>query len=133
MARHRKGRQAHRTSLSARHPKSANNNHWFWLMIGLLMGILGITAIFLFVTGKWPVDTFNPSQFMRQSNATNAIVADSATKKKLPKRKQAQKPPIKTPTSKNTTAKKQPARFEFYQLLPGMEVPLPDTTNEGKK
>jgi hypothetical protein len=106
-------------------------------MTGMLMCILGIVGIFLFVTGKWPIDKFNQGQFIRQSNATSTISTDNTTQKKLLKHKQKKtdKSPIKkqASASKTVAAKKQPPRFEFYQLLPGMEVPLPDTTNEGNK
>lgn len=117
MKKHRKGRQAQRTSPNARRSKSANTSkHWIWLMTGMLMGILGITAIFLFVTGKWPIDKFSPTHLIKQSNtlASNTIPKKSAKKSK----------------SITQPQKKEPARFEFYQLLPGMEVPLPEPATE---
>lgn len=119
MAKHRKGRQAHRTLPNTRRSKSANtSNHWIWLMTGMLLGILGITAIFLFVTGKWPLDKFNPNTLIRQSNT---LVSNNAPKKNAQKA---------TQKSKIVTQKKEPVRFEFYQLLPGMEVPLPEPATE---
>lgn len=118
MTKHRKDRQARRTSFSGRHSKSSTSNHWIWLMTGMLLGILGITAIFLFVTGKWPLDKFNPSPLIRQSNT---LVSNNVSKKSAQK---------STQKSKIVTPKKEPARFEFYQLLPGMEVPLPEATTK---
>lgn len=120
MRKHRKGRQAHRTSPNARRSKSANTSkHWIWLMTGMLMGILGITAIFLFVTGKWPIDKFSPTPLIRQSNTLASNTSNTVSKKS------AQKPKRIT-----QARKKEPARFEFYQLLPGMEVPLPEPATE---
>lgn len=125
MAKHRKGRQAHRTSLNARHSKSANaSNHWIWLMAGMLMGILGVTAIFLFVTGKWPLDKFNPNPLIRQST----LIASNNMTKTNPSKPKSK--PTETHHAKAISPKKEPTRFEFYQLLPGMEVPLPETTTE---
>jgi cell division protein FtsN len=127
MTKPRKGQKAHRTSASTRGSKSANaSNHWTWLMTGMLIGILGITAIFLFVTGKWPLDKFNTkpnlNPLIRQSNA---ILPNSTTKKNAPK------PTLREARHSKTKAqKKEPARFEFYQLLPGMEVPLPEAETE---
>ena len=122
MTKHRKGQHAHRTLPNSRRSKS---NAWGWLMTGMLIGILGITAIFLFVTGKWPLDKFNakfnPNPLIRQSNA---ILPNSTTQKN------AHKPKSTVARHSKTTAPKEPARFEFYQLLPGMEVPLPETTTE---
>lgn len=95
-------------------------------MTGLLIGTLGITAIFLFVTGKWPLDKFNTkfnsNTLIRQSNA---ILPNSTTPKNSRKSKSTE-----ARYSKTHEPQKEPARFEFYQLLPGMEVPLPETPKE---
>lgn len=123
MAKPRKGRQAQRISSHTRRSKSANaTNHWVWLMAGMLMGILGITAIFLFVTGKWPLDNFNLSQssFIRNSNMLVSNTTPKKDKKNISK-------PKKTKVVQKAQKKETP-RFEFYQLLPGMEVPLPEPT-----
>ncbi len=125
MAKHRKGRQAQRISSHTRRPKSASGtNHWVWLMAGMLMGILGITAIFLFVTGKWPLDNLknNLSQasFIRNSNMLVSNTTPKKDKKNIAK-------PKKTKVVQKAQKKETP-RFEFYQLLPGMEVPLPEPT-----
>lgn len=114
MTKHRKGQQARRTT--ARNLRSTSVSPWHWLVTGMLIGILGITAIFLFATGKWPLNKFksvsDANPLIRESNA----VLPTHTKKHSPK-----------PKSK---PKKESARFEFYQLLPGMEVPLPEATTE---
>lgn len=129
MAKHHKRQQARRTfTNSGRRSKSAHaSSRWIWLLTGMLMGILGITAIFLLVTGKWPLDKFNSkpnaSPLIRQSNAilpTNSMVKKNAHKSKF----------IEARHSKTKVQKKEPARFEFYQLLPGMEVPLPEPAIE---
>jgi cell division protein FtsN len=123
MAKHRKGRQAHRTSINTQRSKSANTaNHWTWLMTGMLIGILGIIIIFIYVTGKWPLDKFRITSPIRTSNT---LMSTHTAKKNSSKPNLAKMLPVKT-----TTQKKEPARFEFYQLLPGMEVPLPDPTPE---
>lgn len=126
MAKHRKGQHAHRISPHSRRSKSNASSPWGWLMTGMLIGILSITAIFLLVTGKWPLDKFsakfNPNPLIRQSNA---ILPNSTTKKNSHKPKSTEARHSKTPAPQ-----KESARFEFYQLLPGMEVPLPETATE---
>jgi cell division protein FtsN len=126
MTKHRKGQHAHRISPHSRRSKSNASSPWGWLMTGMLIGILGIAAIFLFVTGKWPLDKFktpsNPNPLIRESNA---MLPNSTAKKNSRKPKSTE-----TRHSKTHAPQKESARFEFYQLLPGMEVPLPETATE---
>lgn len=126
MSKHRKGQQAYRTSARRGHARSKSaTGPWQWLITGISIGILGITVIFLFVTGKWPFDTFNTKfsvhPLIRTSNAVlpTSTTQNSARKQKASERRQAK--------AKALAEKKQSARFEFYHLLPGMEVPLPET------
>lgn len=83
-----------------------SSNAWLWLLTGMFAGILGAALIYMMVMGN-------------------------STAKKL---KLAQNPPTKqTTTTANptkpapTTANKNTAhQFEFYNILPGMEVKVPD-------
>jgi cell division septation protein DedD len=126
MAKHRKSQHAHRISPTSRRSKSNASTPWRWLMMGMLIGTLGITAIFLFVTGKWPLNKFNlPFNVNPLIRESNAILPNSTTIKNSRKPKSTE-----APHSKTQAPQKESARFEFYQLLPGMEVPLPETTKE---
>src|SRR5687767_13766164 len=88
MARHRKGQQARRTT--SRNMRSKSASPWHWLMTGMLIGTLGISAIFLFATGKWPLNKFKSAlgadPLIRQSNA----VLPTRTKKNSHKPKTAE-------------------------------------------
>lgn len=123
MTKHHKGQHAHRISPNRRGAKSHASNPWRWLIIGILIGGLGIAAVFLFMTGKWPFDKFKANALIRQSNA---VLPGSPSQKNSHKLKSVEARRSK----KNRTPQKESARFEFYQLLPGMEVPLPETTTE---
>jgi len=125
VAKHRKGQHAHRISPNSRRSKSNASGPWRWLMMGMLIGILGITAIFLLVTGK-SLDKFNTlfnsNPLIRQSNTTPLKSTNQKNSRK-PKSTEARHSKIHAPQKEST-------RFEFYQLLPGMEVPLPEATTE---
>ena len=126
MKKHRKGQQAHRTSGNSRRLRGKASRPWGWLMSGMLIGIFGLTAIFLFLIGKWPFNLFktgfNPSAFIEEN--------EMPLKKDISPKNSAKLLSTKTRSANTKTPQKEGTRFEFYQLLPGMEVPLPETRTE---
>lgn len=98
MANHRrKKRQTPRSSLN-----------WMWLASGLFLGILGTAVLFVFLNNnKGPQQTTTPKLSRAEKPNKNTTKPHKGTKKVASKKKPAQ-------------------RFEFYQLLPGMEVPIPE-------
>lgn len=98
MANHRrKKRQTPRSSLN-----------WMWLASGLFLGILSTAVLFIFLNNnKGHQQTTTPKLSRAEKTNKNTTKPHKATKKIASKKKPAQ-------------------RFEFYQLLPGMEVPIPE-------
>ncbi len=117
IANYRKGRQAR--SVPNHKKRSRSNGYsvsyvWLWLLSGAFVGILGITSAYLLLTGKWSLDKLKPDAAIKLSP------------KKLNAAKVQKQPAL-------AAKKKSSPRFEFYQLLPGMEVPIPDPTSEQNK
>lgn len=86
-----------------------------WLFTGILLGILGTGFVYIIMTEGWP-----PPRFKRAWNALQLSEPDSSRGQ---------------PRAMNhaRTQKKEPSQqFEFYTLLPGMEVPLPEPDERTK-
>ncbi len=75
---------------------------------------------------RYSFDTFK-SKFSAHPliRTSNAVLPTGTPQKNARKQKTNERRQAKV---KALAEKKQSARFEFYQLLPGMEVPLPETT-----
>jgi len=80
-----------------------------WLMLGILVGVGGATGTYRLLTGHLSFD------FLK---IQKALPEAQPTKTKKPTRTKV--------VAETTTPKKSAERFEFYQLLPGMEVPIAD-------
>jgi len=113
MAAYRNKTPVRRSGRHARRVRASVSPAWNWLMMGILIGILGVFAIYLCTTDK---DTLKQWLSAKQPKI-KTLAKNIATK-----------PPTKVAQKK---APKE--RFEFYQLLPGMEVPIPDTDHDGLK
>ncbi len=95
MANHsRTKRKTHRSTQSATFP-------WTWLLSGMCVGILGTAVLFALFHDRSPINL-------------------TLTKRPTLKKTQAKKKKLIA----KTTQKRPAQRFEFYHLLPGMEVPV---------
>jgi len=116
MTNYRNKRQARRAPKSGRHKTSHPSAAWLWLLSGMFVGILGATATYMISTGKWKLPISKKVPLLSSAEIHNEVM-DGESK---PKASSLTSPPAhKTP--------KISQRFEFYHLLPGMEVPIPDT------
>ena len=112
-------RQARRSSKTTRQKQTRQGISfaWIWLLIGMFMGVLGISLVYQRLY-QWPsIQALLPTQtnFEAQSNDLKSnkrqgFSASATGTKKNPKEK------------KELTSSRK--HFEFYQLLPGMEVPI---------
>jgi len=107
MANHRGKRQARRITKARTTQDQLLSSPSLWLMVGLFAGILGAVLVYVLLTGQWSLKTLNPN------TQTKAEVKRS-------------KPTTIVSNEKKETVQ----RFEFYQILPGMEVPIPDAQAE---
>lgn len=80
-----------------------------WLMLGILVGVGGATGTYRLLAGHLSFDFFKIQK---------ALPETQPTKTKKPTRTKV--------VNQTITTKKSAERFEFYQLLPGMEVPISD-------
>jgi len=112
MTHYRKIRHARRMSKRSQSKVSPPAPIWLWLLIGILIGILSATLLyFLLLAGKG-----NPQKVRPSLDLSDTPLIEN---KPLPKPKAV--------TQKEVKAQ----RFEFYHLLPGMEVPIPDIDHTG--
>ncbi len=114
----RKGKHARRVSHPAKRRPSRASFARLWLLTGLVLGILGATFVFQSTYGQTILAKLNGI----------ASQESSVTEVALKSKKSAKPKKTKLIAQKNEP----PQRFEFYQLLPGMEVPIPDRTEEKK-
>lgn len=111
LTRHRKHRQPGRAPQRKNRSREHTVSVWLWLFVGALVGILGVTGLYWLFSQKWSTDsTKRVVEKRTQESASDA-------KRPLPKKVVEHPVAVKATTS----------RFEFYQLLPGMEVPIPET------
>lgn len=80
---------------------------WVWLCSGILIGIIGVIVI---------------HSYMSHPSKIKALSANASIRAHKPKAQQ-------TEATKPSTKNEAPKKYEFYTLLPGMEVQLPPTTN----
>lgn len=106
MAGYRRNTQR-RSSRRGRHSSSLG---WVWLFLGMFIGIAGAVFAYGVYTRQWT--------FMNPSKGPQ-ISASTATSKQ---QKSPQSPVLVQVQNKNGSTQE----FEFYTLLPGMEVQLPD-------
>lgn len=114
MAGYRRNTQRRSSRKASSHSSSLG---WVWLFLGMFLGIAGVVFAYGLYTGQW---TFMNQKRVKQ--APMVIVAPPTTSS-------SEKP--KAPTHikvQNKNGKTQ--EFEFYTLLPGMEVQLPDTPSK---
>jgi len=121
-------RQARRTTSRRSSAKGKSSSPGLWLLTGIFLGIVGVITGYQFLTGKWSIDQLRSRSSKTQVRRLNTHYAQSHTHPN-------QNQPAKTahPEKSKLIAQKKPStqRFEFYQLLPGMEVTIPDP--EAKK
>jgi cell division protein FtsN len=115
MANYRSKRQARRAPKSGRHKTSHPSAAWPWLLSGMFVGILCAMATYMISTGKWNLPISKKTPLL--STEINNEVAKGKLKSKASS--------ATSPAAHKTPEITQ--RFEFYHLLPGMEVPIPDT------
>lgn len=108
-----KARHVPRRSSSRRRGKSKTRSKApvaLWLLIGLFFGMLGTIIAYAFLNQEWPLA--KPNTEINQKLLLRNTTLENAS----------------TPSRKTNLAQKKAAhhRFEFYRLLPGMEVPIPE-------
>ena len=109
-----KNRTARRSPRQQRRERSPLSTAGLWLMIGMLIGIITASGAYLLITGKWSI---MPSQFILEPKSEGDVLEAKDLNHK----------PRQAGKTKETPKTDLVQRFEFYQLLPGMEVPIPDT------
>ena len=104
MIRHTRRNQSSRTK--SRYRSSSSSLTWVWILVGILIGICSAVGTYTFI---------NNAQDKRQAQAKSSI--HSSHPKTF-----AEKSNRASPKKEKNNAQ----RFEFYTLLPGMEIQLPD-------
>ncbi len=118
MARHRKKNVLHRRSSR----KRASFPKGMWWLMGLFMSILGVASLY-HLYGAGQLTRYNPLRPKAVHDRPHTTTPPTATVEKRRASSKTHKQANHTqPLPKQEVAQ----RFEFYQLLPGLEVPLPD-------
>ena len=91
---------------------STSSLGWVWLLLGIVIGIISVILIHAGMNNPQAIDHLKTLALHRSPTAENA-------KAQVPK-PNAEKTVVKAPESKK--------KYEFYTLLPGMEVQLPPST-----
>lgn len=132
-------RQYYRNPYSTRRPPERSPTPSLagvWLLIGIFMGVGIMGLAYIFYSPVIPQQLRLGAEQQNTANATNPPNAaiSAAIDQNRPKQSVTQTQ-SNAPVHKTRTARTQPApasqneagqRFEFYTLLPGMEVALPD-------
>lgn len=118
MARHHKKAVLHTRSSR----KRASFPRGLWWLMGLFMSVLGVAGLYhLYGTG--PLAYYNPLlKPVHDDKHRSAEKPQVSIEKRRASSKTRRQANHTQPIPKQGVAQ----RFEFYQLLPGLEVPLPD-------
>lgn len=92
--------------------KSSTSLGWVWLFLGILIGILGVMFLSSTFTRQWSWNAIKQLSTVTESNNASKRAAQGTHDKAVRAH----------PRAKKETN----AQYEFYTLLPGMEVQLPD-------
>lgn len=106
-------KQYRKTKQNYRNQRSSQRSSWawLWLLMGMFVGVLIASTAYMFIIQKWSLKSLKP---LPQLEAKKADIYQNGN------------PPSKEKEPTKRTAKETSERFEFYTLLPGMEVTLPD-------
>lgn len=120
-------RQARRSSKTTRQKQMRKGASfaWFWLLSGMFIGVLGIALIYQYLH-KWP----SLQSLLPKEAKLSPSTATLKPKKASPHPAEGRVVAKNTPKEKliHSTRK----HFEFYQLLPGMEVPISASAEEAR-
>lgn len=103
--------QKHRHTRSRSKSRSSSRS-WTWLFTGILVGVVSVVGVHQALEEGWTLETLKRAVM----GPTTKRLADP-TKPTVPNNKAH---------AKKENNKGNQKKYEFYTLLPGMEVPLPD-------
>ncbi len=113
----------HRGRRISRSPKNnASSLGWVWLLFGIFLGITGSIGTYTTLIGNKSLEKVK-ALVSSDTNSTEVSKAEII------------KPKIITPqnvASNNSSSKESAQKYEFYNLLPGMEVQLSDPVPAAK-
>ena len=120
-------RQARRSSKTIRQKQGRKKASFAWicLLTGMFIGVLGISLVYQQLHQSPSIHTLLPTEAKLKAR-TNAI---------KPKKMQlfsTEGRPIAKNTAKEKMDHATRKHFEFYQLLPGMEVPITEAVEDSK-
>lgn len=114
-------------------PKAKQSTALTWMLTGLLIGILGVAALALFLSDKNTIKHWLSSQKTVQETRFNKAIVAKAKPATQDHNTRSTNTHTKVGSPKKTPSTPTQERFEFYTILPGMEVPLPETEESPKK
>lgn len=101
-----------------------------WLTLGIFLGIFAMALAYVFFTNHPPYNKAKPEMASSANSKTKqeTVVLENKSQQKISLNKQNQE--VSKPQQRKRQENAQ--RFEFYTLLPGMEVEIPDRTTDTK-